>query len=95
MSCEWCSVSPLWVFTALSPVNRGCYGPRYACAAHLEKTRRLTRIDGVECKVTAIAPLPDDGSECPTCGSECHCGEDDPQANECPGCGGPCQTACR
>ena len=33
--------------------------------------------------------------ECPTCGPDCHCGEDDPSVGECPGCGGPCQTACR
>jgi hypothetical protein len=33
--------------------------------------------------------------ECPTCGPECHCGEDDPQAGGCPGCGGPCQAAGR
>lgn len=41
-----------------------------------------------------LEPREADG-DCPTCGSECHCGEDDPGAGQCPGCGGNCRTACR
>lgn len=66
----------------------------WACVSDLPEVA-FTNSDGHRFCVTCESEARKLDAECRTCGPECHCGKDDPQAGGCPGCGGSCQTACR
>lgn len=56
--CEWCEKPVTWLFIPVDVGDFSDYGTRASCDKHKSKTKRLTNLDGVECREAPAAPPP-------------------------------------
>lgn len=54
--CEWCEKPITWLFIPVEVRHFSTYGTRASCDEHKAKTLKLTRIDGVACRVSKAEP---------------------------------------